>query len=316
MELNPKYPTPKLGGHRPPLQWAINAVGAVCDRALAMAMIVTLCITANPAAAQAPAAGLFPAYTAPRAIDGKPNLNGIWQAFITANWDVEAHPAQPGPHPEIMGVWGAGPGGQSIVEGGVIPYKPEALAKKKENLEKRTAVKATNDPHRYDTGDPELQCYRPGVPRANYMPFPFQIFQTPSEILMVYEYKGAVRTIYMDPHREAPTDSWMGWSNGHWEGDTLVVDVTALNDHTWFDRAGNYHSDALHVVERYTPISPYHLKYEATIEDPNVFTRPWKISFPLYRRVEENVQLVEFNCVPFVEELMYAPLGLYKPPSR
>ncbi len=102
MELNPKYPTPKLGGHRPPLQWAINAVGAVCDRALAIAMIVTLCITANPAAAQAPAAGLFPAYTAPRAIDGKPNLNGIWQAFITANWDVEAHPAQPGPHPEIM----------------------------------------------------------------------------------------------------------------------------------------------------------------------------------------------------------------------
>ena len=144
MELNPKYPTPKWGGHRPPLQWAIKTVGAVCDRALVIATIVTLCITATPAAAQAPAAGLFPAYTAPRAIDGKPNLNGIWQAFITANWDVEAHPAQAGPHPEIMGVWGAGPGGQSIVEGGVIPYKPEALAKKKENLEKRTAVKATN----------------------------------------------------------------------------------------------------------------------------------------------------------------------------
>jgi len=215
-----------------------------------------------------------------------------------------------------MGAWGAAPGGQSIVEGGEIPYRPEALAKKKENFEKRMTVKATNDPHRYDTGEPELQCYRPGVPRANYMPFPFQIFQTPSEILMVYEYKGSVRTIYMDPHREAPTDSWMGWSNGHWEGDTLVVDVTSFNDHTWFDRAGNYHSDELHVVERYTPISPYHIKYEATIEDPKVFTRPWKISFPLYRRVEENVQLVEFNCVPFVEELMYAPLGLYKPPSK
>ena len=215
-----------------------------------------------------------------------------------------------------MGVWGAGPGGQSIVEGGEIPYRPEALAKKKENFEKRMAVKVTNDPHRYDTGEPELQCYRPGVPRANYMPFPFQIFQTPGEILMVYEYKGASRTIYMDPHREAPTDSWMGWSNGHGEGDTLVVDVTSFNDHTWFDRAGNFHSDELHVVERYTAISPYHIKYEATIEDPKVFTRPWKISFPLYRRVEENVQLVEFNCVPFVEQLMYDPVGLYKPPSR
>jgi len=262
-----------------------------------------LVLVATPTRAQAPASGLFPAYTATRTPDGKPNLNGIWQAFVTANWDVEAHPAQAGPHPEIMGAWGATPGGQSIVEGGAIPYRPEALAKKKENLEKRMAVKATNDPHRYDSGEPEL-------------PFPFQIFQTPAEILMVYEYKGAVRTIFMDPHREAPTDSWMGWSNGHWEGDTLVVDVTALNDHTWFDRAGNFHSDALHVVERYTPISPYHMKYEATIEDPNVFTRPWKISFPLYRRVEENIQLVEFNCVPFVEELMYGPLGLYKPPSR
>jgi len=280
------------------------------------AAAILLALAATPATAQAPAAGLFPGYTPPRTPDGKPNLNGIWQAFVTANWDVEAHPAQPGPHPEIMGAWGATPGGQSIVEGGVIPYKPEALAKKKENLEKRMAVKVTNDPHRYDSGETELQCYRTGVPRANYMPFPFQIFQTPSEILMVYEYKGAVRTIYMDPHREAPTDSWMGWSNGRWEGDTLVIDVTAQNDHTWFDRAGNFHSDALHVVERYTPISPYHMKYEATIEDPNVFTRPWKISFPLYRRVEENVQLVEFNCVPFVEELMYSPLGLYRPPSR
>jgi hypothetical protein len=286
-------------------------------RAATLVMSVLLwALIPTSGAAQAPAAASFPAYTAPRTADGKPNLNGIWQSLTTANWDIQAHGAQPGPHPEIMGAWGAGPGGQGIVEGGEIPYRPEALAKKKANFEKRMSVKVTNDPHRYDTGEPELQCYRPGVPRANYMPFPFQILQTPSEILMVYEFKGAVRTIYMDPHREAPTDSWMGWSNGHWEGDTLVVDVTAFNENTWFDRAGNYHSDELHVVERYTPISPYHMKYEATIEDPKVFTRPWKISFPLYRRVEENVQLVEFNCVPFVEELMYAPLGLYKPPSK
>jgi len=236
--------------------------------------------------------------------------------LTTANWDIQAHGAQSGPRPEIMGAWGAAPGGQSIVEGGEIPYRPEALAKKKENFENRMKVKVTNDPHRYDSGEPELQCYRPGLPRANYMPFPFQIFQNPSEILIVYEFKGAVRTIYMDPHREAPTDSWMGWSNGHWEGDTLVVDVTSFNENTWFDRAGNYHSDELHVVERYTPISPYHIMYEATIEDPKVFTRPWKVRFPLYRRVEDNVQLVEFNCVPFVEELMYDPVGLYRPPSK
>ena len=292
----------------------IRARGLVPHVAAAAAAV--LCLAVIPAAGQAPSDGLFPAYTPPRTSDGKPNLNGIWQAFVTANWDIEAHAAQPGPHPEIMGAWGAGPGGQGIVEGGEIPYRPEALAKKKENFEKRMAVKVTNDPHRYDTGEPELQCYRPGVPRANYMPFPFQIFQTPSEILMVYEYKGAARTIYMDPHREAPVDSWMGWSNGRWEGDTLVVDVTGFNGHTWFDRAGNFHSADLHVIERYTLVSPYHIQYEATIEDPKVFTRPWKMSFPLYRRVEPNVQLVEFNCVPFVEELMYAPLGLFRPPSR
>jgi hypothetical protein len=177
-------------------------------------------------------------------------------------------------------------------------------------------VKVTNDPHRFDSGDPEIQCYRAGVPRATYMPFPFQIFQTQEQILMVYEYKGAVRTVYMDPHREAPADTWMGWSNGHWEGDTLVIDVTGFNGHTWFDRAGNFASDSLHVIERYRPIDASHLMYEATIEDPTVFTRPWKMSFPLYRRVEPNVQLVEFNCVPFVEEIMYTPLGLYKPPSK
>jgi hypothetical protein len=177
-------------------------------------------------------------------------------------------------------------------------------------------VHVTNDPHRFDTGDPELQCYRPGVPRANYMPFPFQIFQNREQILIVYEYKGASRTIYMDPHMDAPADSWMGWSNGTWDGDTLVIDVKAFNGNAWFDRAGNFASDSLHVVERWTPKGPNHLMYEATIEDPTVFTRPWKVSFPIYRRLEPNVQLVEFNCVPFVEEMMYAPLGLYRPPER
>jgi len=250
-----------------------------------------------------------------RTEDGQPNLNGIWQAVTTANWDIEAHGAAPGPYPAMLGAWGAQPGGQGIVEGGTIPYTPAALAKKQENAKNRMVVKVTNDPHRFDTGDPELQCFRPGVPRATYMPYPFQIFQNREQILLIYEYKGAHRTVYLDPQLEAPVDSWMGWSNGKWEGDTLVIDVTAFNGHTWFDRAGNFGSETLHVVERWTPQGPNHLQYEATIEDPNVYTRPWKISFPIYRRLEPNVQLVEFNCVPFVEELMYAPVGLYFPPG-
>ena len=250
-----------------------------------------------------------------RTADGDPDLNGIWQSFTTANWDIEAHAAEPGPHPEIMGAWGAQPGGLGIVDGGEIPYRPEARAKKQENLENRMVVKVSADPHRFDTGETELQCYRPGVPRANYMPFPFQIFQNRDQILIVYEYKGSVRTVYMDPHREAPADAWMGWSNGTWEGDTLVIDVTGFNGNAWFDRAGNFASSSLHVVERWTPKGANHIMYEATIEDPAVFTRPWKVSFPIYRRLEPNVQLTEFNCVPFVEEMMYAPLGLFRPPD-
>jgi hypothetical protein len=261
-----------------------------------------------------PGQGSAPAVA--RSEDGKPNLNGIWQSFTTANWDIEAHSAEAGPRPELMGAWGAQPGGMSIIEGdGTIPYKPEALAKKQENLKNRMVAKVTNDPHRFDYGDPELQCYRPGVPRANYMPFPFQIFQDQNQILVVYEYKWSMREIHINPQMEAPVDSWMGWSNGKWDGDTLVVDVKGFNGHPWFDRAGNYATDALHVVERWTPQGPNHIMYEATIEDPNVFTRPWKISFPMYRRLEPNLQLIEFNCVPFVEQMMYDPLGLYFPPG-
>jgi hypothetical protein len=268
----------------------------------------------RPAAAPAPAARQ-PAAGA-RTEDGKPNLNGIWQAITTANWDIEAHHAEAGPHNDIMGAWGSQPPGMGIVEGGTIPYKPEALKKKQENFKNRMLVKVTNDPHRFDTGDPELQCFRPGVPRANYMPFPFQIFQNRDQILMVYEYKGSMRTVFMDKHQDAPVDSWMGWSNGRWEGDTLVIDVTGFNGHQWLDRAGNFLSDTAHVVERWTPRGRDHMMYEATIEDSATFTRPWKISFPVYRRLEPNIQLLEFNCVPFVEEMMYTPLGLYNPPNR
>jgi len=188
------------------------------------------------------------------------------------------------------------PPGLGVIEGDELPYLPEAAAKQKQNFANRLAL------------DPEAKCYLPGVPRAAYMPYPFQIVQSEKYILISYEYASAVRTINMEGHKKAPIDSWMGWSNGHWEGETLVVDVTGLNDQTWFDRAGNFHSDALRVVERYTRRSPDTLLYEAAIEDSKVFSRPWKMSMILYRHAEPRAQLLEFKCVEFVEELMYGPL--------
>ena len=235
------------------------------------------------------------AYRAPRTPDGHPNLNGIWQAINTAYWDIEAHSAAPSAVRDL-GAAGAVPAGLGVVEGGELPYRPDALAKKKENQANRLTL------------DPEIKCYLPGVPRATYMPYPFQIIQGTEHVMVVHEFAGAVRTVYMTNHVEAPADSWMGWSNGRWEGESLVVDTRGFNDLSWFDRAGNFHSDALHVVERFTPRSADTLMYEATIEDPKVFTRPWKMSMPLYRRVEANAQLLEFRCVEFVEDLMYGHL--------
>jgi hypothetical protein len=231
--------------------------------------------------------------SAPR-LAGHPNLNGLWQAMTEANWDIVAHAARPGP-PQFGALFSE-PAGVGIVEGNEIPYQPWAAEKQKANFKNRW------------TADPEAKCYMPGVPRATYMPFPFQIVQTPKTILMAYEFASASRTIHMDKAPPSPADTWMGHSVGHWQGDTLVVDVTSFNDQTWFDRAGNYHSDALHVVERYTPLSPDALNYEVTIEDPQVFSRPWKMSMPLYRHLEKNAQLLEFKCVEFVEELMYGHL--------
>jgi hypothetical protein len=258
------------------------------------------------AMATLPLEGQPNAYRAPRAADGRPDLNGIWQALNTANYDLETHMARSamalreGPHGPLpapavlaLGAVGAVPGGLSVVEGGAIPYKPEALVKKRENQEN------------WLTRDPEIHCYLPGVPRATYMPYPFQIFQGENAILITYEYAGAVRDVYMKDPGPPPVESWMGQSIGRWEGETLVVEVTGLNDRTWFDRSGNFHSAQLRVVERYTRVAPDHLLYEATIEDPEVFTRPWKISMPLYRRVEPEARLFDFKCVEFVEELMY-----------
>jgi len=245
-------------------------------------------------------------YRPPRLADGHPDLNGIWQSLNEANYDIQIHAARPalalrdgpyGPVPAMpvvaLGAVGAVPPGVGIVDGDELPYRPDALKTKQENQQQ------------WLSRDPEIRCYLPGVPRATYMPYPFQIVQSASQLLMAYEYAGAVRDIHLKNPGPAPVDSWMGQSVARWDGDTLVVDVTGLNDQTWFDRAGNFHSDALHVVERYTRTSADVLSYEATIEDPNVFTRPWKMSMPLYRRQERNAQLMDFKCVEFVEELMY-----------
>ena len=257
-------------------------------------------ILAVAAAAQAPS------YKAARlAGTDRPNLHGLWQALTEANWDIQAHAAQPGP-PQFGALY-AEPAGPGIVEGNEIPYQPWAMAKKKENFEKRL-TRVNTDGVRLEPLDPEAKCYLPGVPRANYMPFPFEIIQGDKKILVAYEFASASRLITLDKAGPAPVESYMGWSNGRWDGDTLVVDVTGLNDKTWFDRAGNFHSDALHVVERWTPAGPDVLQYEATIEDPKVFTRPWKMTFPLYRRLDRHAQFLEFKCVPFSEELVYGHL--------
>jgi hypothetical protein len=239
-----------------------------------------------------PAVGHAQAFKAPHGPDGHPNLNGIWQAMNTANWDLEDHAARPG-LVVALGAEAAEPGGLSVVVGGPIPYLPAALEQKKKNFENRLAA------------DPEIRCFLPGVPRATYMPYPFQIFQSTKALTIAYEYDGAFRNIYLKDPGPAPADSWMGQSYGKWEGETLVVDVTGLDERTWFDRAGDYHSDQLHVIERYTLSGPDTMTYEATIEDPKVFSKPWKISMPLYRHVEKNARLLEFKCVEFVEELMY-----------
>jgi hypothetical protein len=268
------------------VQMRSRLVGVTMAACAAAALIAVAVI---PISGQAPAA-----YKAPRTKDGKPNLNGIWQANNEANWNIAPHAASQGPVLALGAAYSVPPG-LGVVDG-ELPYTPQAAAKQKENFANRMKL------------DPEIKCYMAGVPRANYMPYPFQIIQGNKDIMIVYEYAGAVRTINMGAAPKAPADFWMGWSNGKWEGETLVVDVTGMNDLTWFDRAGNFHSDALHVTERYTATSPDALLYEATIEDPKTFTKPWKMSMPIYRRLEKNAQIIEYKCVEFAEEVLYGHL--------
>jgi hypothetical protein len=253
-------------------------------------------------------------HTRPARVDGKPNFSGIWQAVNEANWDLEAHEArpgaitQPGVYPYAyarvaaapvvaLGAAAGVPASLGVVQDdGRIPYKPEALLMKKENVE-----------HWIDR-DPELKCYLPGTPRAMYLPYPFEITQSTNKVHVAFAFSNTARTIHLDKVEGPPNDLWMGHSVGRWEGDTLVVDVKEFNDKTWFDRAGNFHSDALHLVERFSLATPDVIWYEVTIEDPNVFERPWRIAMPLYRRMEPNIQLLEYPCIEFAEEFLYGNL--------
>jgi hypothetical protein len=255
-------------------RWLVGSV------IVAAALVASLMLTGVPGTSQTTAA----TYTPPRTPDGHPDLQGVWQTLNTAAWDLEDHAAR-------LGV----PAGKSVVEGGEIPYQPWALAKKTQNYEQRATL------------DPETKCYLPGVPRVNYMPFPFQIIQKPNELTFLYEFVHAVRYVFTTgkPHPPGPIEWWLGDSRGRWEGDTLVVDVIHFNDQTWFDRAGNFHSDALHLVERYALVGADHMSYEVTVEDPKVFTRPWKMSMVLYRHKEKNFQLLDYECYGFDFQHLY-----------
>ena len=266
-----------------------------------VALMLGLAVGVQPVATQS--ADFDP----PRLSNGTPDFNGIWQVLNTANYDIEPHSARPamqlreGPHsmlPDVpvlaLGAVGAVPGSMGVIKGGGrIPYTTEARALKEENQA------------HWVERDPEIKCYMPGVPRATYLPFPFQIFQNDSSVFIAYEFAGAVRDIYLQDVGPAETDSWMGQSVGRWEGDTLVVEVTGQSEQTWLDRAGSHHTNQLVVTERYTMTSANHIHYEATMEDPNVFTEAWTVSMPIYRRIEDGARLMDFKCVEFVEELLF-----------
>ena len=260
------------------------------------ALLLAACSPADMSSEPIPEESQAGTFNVPRDAYDHPDLNGIWQALGSAHWDLEAHSARMGSVVE-MGALGGIPAGLSVVVGGKIPYQPWAREQQQKNLADWLAL------------DPAVKCYLPGVPRATYMPYPLQIVQGSDTTMIIYEFASASRLIYMNkPDFENEFESWMGHSRGHWDGDTLVIDVTSFMPDTWFDSSGNFHSDALRVEERFTPISANVLRYEATIEDPNVFTQPWKIQMPLYRRLEENAQLLEYKCVEFAEELMYGHL--------
>jgi hypothetical protein len=260
----------------------VHVRGVLCRWVIATAWV--LAVLYAPAAAGQAATGAS-SYTPPRTAFGHPDLQGVWQVMNTAAWDIQDHNAS-------LSV----PAGKGVVEGNDIPYQPWALDKKRQNYENRAQL------------DPEARCLLSGVPRITYMPYPFQIVQQADKINILYEYNHTLRHIYMNgnPHPEGPIEWWMGDSRGRWDGNTLVVDTIHFTAETWLDRAGNFHSEELHVVERFTRTGPDHILYEVTLEDPKVFTRPWKMSMPLYRRVEPDAEMLEYECYAYMLEENWA----------
>lgn len=253
------------------------------------------------------------AQSAPATIGKDPNINGVWQAITTANYNLEPHSAAANPLPKAdreLGAIGAIPPGLGVVEGGRIPYKPEAMERL--NHHRANLIKH----------DPEAACYLPGIPRASYMPHPFQIIQGDGDdILFAYQYASANRVVHMEEVGIPPIDTWMGTSYGTWDKGTLVVTTLAqgpgdvklpagemIEGVTWLDRAGNYLTNNATVTERFTPRGKDHIDYKVTIDDPSIYTQPWSISMTLYRLVEPNAQILEFRCVPFSENMLYGDL--------
>lgn len=225
-----------------------------------------------------PTQGSSSGATVPRTAEGKPDLSGIWQVLGTAAWNIQDHSAEKGV-----------PAGQGVVEGNVIPYVPSALETRNEHFKNRL------------TADPETKCFQPGMPRIMYMPYPFQIVQTPGYIGLLFEYNHTIRHLRFDgEHPEGPIEWALGDSRASWDRDTLAVDTVHFGSETWFDRAGNFHSDAMHLVERFALLDRDHLNYEVTVEDPKVFSRPWKMTMPFYRRIEKNLQILEYVCQSFI----------------
>jgi hypothetical protein len=245
---------------------------------------------AGPRGQAPPPRGQAPAGPAvPRTADGKPDLTGIWQVLDNSlDGNIEPHAAS----------YGVRAGQGAIVDppDGKIPYLAAALAKRQANYKNRAK-------------DPVAYCFKPGVPRITYIPYPFQITQTSKMIQITYEFVHNYRSVYINESEHLPgIDFYNGDSRAKWEGDTLVVDVANFNDDpehpTWFDSTGNYHSDALHVVERWTRTGPDTMIYRATMEDRKVFSRPWTIEVLLYRHQEKNFRIMDYECQMFKEKLV------------
>ena len=263
-----------------------------------------------------PAGGQTQAYRAPRTADGKPNFNGVWQALNEANWDLQAHDARSGmvtqkgvydydyarvPAAPVVALGAAAgvPASLGVVQGdGKIPYKPEALTKRSENSKNRAAA------------DPFNKCYKPGTPHMIYLPFPLQIIQTPMQVTILSEYMHNTRNLFLTRKSHYPPDSvdlWNGDSVARFDGDILVTDVANFNGQAWLDRAGNFASDQLHVTERFQLIDNDTIRYEATLEDPKTYTRPWTIRLLLYRHKEPNVRIMEYECHAYSEDSLKEP---------